>query len=335
MNPDKIEKGFRLMEETIAAIQESLDTTFFDAYIENTENLVDGGKVRVIDNLPKAETVNKIESLYREVLALELEPEEWRKLTQLVLLKGARQESLQANHQLTPDTLGFLFVFLLERLFPDKKQPLTILDISVGMANLLLTVLLNLQIAGRQVSGFGVDVDETLLAIAAANSELTQADVHFFHQDSLKELLVDPTDAVIADLPIGYYPDDERAESFLTGVDEGHSYAHHLLMEQAMRYVKENGFGIFLVPVNFLETEQSPALEKWLSSEVYLQGIIQLPEELFKNKQSGKSILLLQNRGNEAKQAAQVLLVNLATLKDPKAIGKFLQEFEDWKSSNL
>lgn len=335
MNPDKIEKGFQIMDETIAKIQESLDTTFFDAYIENVENLVDGGKVRVIDNQPEEKVAQKIERLYRELIALELEPEERRKLTQLVLLKGSRQENLQANHQLTPDTLGFLFVFLLERLFPNKQQALTILDISVGMANLLLTTILNLQIAGRQVSGYGVDADETLLAIAAADSELTQADVHFFHQDSLHDLLIDPVDAVIADLPIGFYPDDERAENFVTSADEGHSYAHHLLMEQGMRYVKENGFGIFLVPTNFLETEQSFTLEKWFGSEVYLQGIIQLPEELFKNKQSGKSILLLQNRGAEAKQADQVLLVNLATLKDPKAIAKFLQEFEDWKSSNL
>ena len=48
MNPEKIETAFSLMEEAIIALQHSLGTSFFDAYIENTENLVDNAKVRVL-----------------------------------------------------------------------------------------------------------------------------------------------------------------------------------------------------------------------------------------------------------------------------------------------
>src|SRR5699024_12586419 len=55
------------------------------------------------------------------------------------------------------------------------------------------------------------------------------------------------------------------------------------LLEQSMAYVKKNSFGLFLVPSNFLETDQSDQLKKWLSGEeIFLQGIIQLPTELFK-----------------------------------------------------
>ncbi|MBU5584540.1 class I SAM-dependent methyltransferase, partial [Enterococcus sp. S181_ASV_20] len=88
---------------------------------------------------------------------LELEQEDWRKLTQLILLKGSKTESLQPNHQLTPDSIGFLFVFLIEQLTLKKNQPLEILDITVGMGNLLLTVLINLQAADYSVKGIGVD----------------------------------------------------------------------------------------------------------------------------------------------------------------------------------
>lgn len=115
---------------------------------------------------------------------------------------------------------------------------------------------------------------------------------------------------------------------------KGHSFAHHLLMEQAMNYVKEDGYGLFLAPANFMETEQSDYLKKWLNEKVYLQGIIQLPDELFKNERSRKSIVLIQNHGATSKQAP-VLLAKLASLKEPKNIKKFFEQFEAWKASNL
>ena len=68
-------------------------------------------------------------------------------------------------------------------------------------------------------------------------------------------------------------------------------------MEQSMVYVKEGGFGIFLVPSDFLETEQAPELKKWLQEKVYLQGILQLPVSLFRAKHSQKSIIIVQNHG--------------------------------------
>ncbi|GAA2910183.1 class I SAM-dependent methyltransferase [Enterococcus pseudoavium] len=335
MNPEKIETAFSLMEEAIITLQQSLGTSFFDAYIENTENLVDNAKVRVIDQQPNEATVTQIEALYQELLALELGKEDWRKLTQLMLLKGSKTENLQPNHQLTPDSIGFLFVFLIEQLTLSKDHPIAILDIAVGIGNLLLTTLINLAVAGYSVKGVGVDNDETLLAIAASNSLLMEEEIKLFHQDSLQDLLVDPVDYVIGDLPVGYYPNDQQAEKFVTHSEKEHSYAHHLLMEQAMNYVKPDGFGLFLVPSNFLETEQGPLLQKWLKTEVLLQGIIQLPDDLFKSEHSRKSILLLQKKGETAEQVEKVLLVHLPSLKDPAQVTEFFKKFEDWKSSNL
>ncbi|WP_407857229.1 class I SAM-dependent methyltransferase [Enterococcus hailinensis] len=335
MNPEKIETAFSLMEEAIITLQQSLGTSFFDAYIENTENLVDNAKVRVIDQQPNAAAVEKVEALYQEILALGLEKEEWRKLTQLILLKGSMSENLQPNHQLTPDSIGFLFFFLIEQLTLKKEQPISILDVTVGMGNLLLTTIINLQAANYSVKGIGVDNDETLLAIAAADSLLVGEEVKLFHQDSLQDLLVDPVDYVVSDLPVGYYPNDQQAEKFMTHSEKEHSYAHHLLIEQAMNYVKSDGFGLFLVPSNFLETEQGPLLQKWLKDEVFLQGIIQLPDELFKSEHSRKSILLLQKKGETAEQAEKVLLVHLPSLKNPTNVTEFFKKFEDWKSSNL
>lgn len=335
MFPEKIEKAFELLQEAIQIVEGALDVSFFDSYIENAENLVDAGKVRVLDGQPTQAVVDKLEPIYQEILSLDLSAEEWRKVTQLTLLKGSRQEQLQPNHQLTPDSIGFLFVYMLEELFPNKKEPLTILDIGSGMGNLLLTLLTNLTLANYQVVGHGVDIDDTLLSIAAVTSELVKGNVTFFHQDALQDLLLEPVDVVIGDLPVGYYPNDEKAQTFVTGSHEEHTYAHHLLMEQGMKYVKEDGFGLFMIPSNFLESQQSSLLKKWLGSEVYLQAMIQLPDDLFKSAQSQKTILLLQRRTAQTQQAKEVLLVKLASLKDPNHVKEFFSQFEDWKSSNI
>ena len=73
------------------------------------------------------------------------------------------------------------------------------------MGNLLLTVLLNLETAGYKVSGYGVDIDETLLAVSSVNNAWSQANIQLFHQDGLQDLLLDPVDLALSDLPIGYY----------------------------------------------------------------------------------------------------------------------------------
>ena len=97
-----------------------------------------------------------------------------------------------------------MFVYLVEQL-TNKSEPLKILDPASGMGNLLLTVLLNLETAGYKVSGYGVDIDETLLAVSSVNNAWSQANIQLFHQDGLQDLLLDPVDLALSDLPIGYY----------------------------------------------------------------------------------------------------------------------------------
>jgi site-specific DNA-methyltransferase (adenine-specific) len=332
--PEKIEKAFGLMEEAIGLLQQSLDTSFLEAYIENGENILDNYQVRVIDGEPTEQVVHLVTQIYKQLKEIDLEPEDIRRLTQLVLLKGTRSEQLQANHQLTPDSIGFLFVYLIEQLYA-KKQNLKVLDIASGMGNLLLTIILNLEIAGYQATGYGVDIDETLLSVSATTNAWTQANIQLFHQDGLQDLLIEPVDLAVSDLPIGFYPNDERAQAFDAAAQEGHSYAHHLLLEQAMKYVKPAGYGIVLIPSNLLETDQSSFFKNWLQKNVYLQGMIQLPDELFKSEQSRKSILLVQNKGGEAKQADKVLLAKLSSLKDVEKVTQFFKQFEAWKASNL
>lgn len=335
MSQTNIELGFEYMSESVMILQQKLETSFFDAYIENGENILDNGKVRVIDNVPSPVDVEKLEKLYQEISKLDLSKEDKRKITQLTLLKGLQEEPLQANHQLTPDSIGFLFVYIIEQLMKDKKESVVIGDLSVGMGNLLYTILANLSLAGFTSSGIGVDTDELLVQIAAIDKNWIDLDVSLIHKDSLSDLPIDPLDVVVGDLPIGFYTNDEQAKNFTTSVAEGHSYAHHLLMEQSMNYVTNDGVGLFLLPNNFLETEQAPALTKWLKESVYVQSILRLPTSLFSQESLGKSIVLLQHKGEHAKQAKEVLVAEIPSLKDSESVMNFVSQFRQWSEDNI
>ena len=120
MLPEKMEQGFEQNLKAIQLLQNALGTSFLEAYVENAENLIDNYQVRVVDGVPSEEIKQQISALYKELSQLSFEPEEWRRLSQLLLLKGSQTEHLQANHQLTPDSIGFLFVFLIEQLYTNK-----------------------------------------------------------------------------------------------------------------------------------------------------------------------------------------------------------------------
>lgn len=57
---------------------------------------------------------------------------------------------------------------------------------------------------------------------------------------------------------------------------------------------------------------------KYIQKVGYLQGLLNLPTELFNDKQSMKSILVVQKKGNKAKQAEEVLLGDFLALKNKR-----------------
>lgn len=75
-----------------------------------------------------------------------------------------------------------------------------------------------------------------------------------------------------------------------------HTYAHHLLMEQSLKYLKKDGIAIFLAPTNLLTSPQSDLLKKWLSGYADIIAVITLPEAAFGNKHNMKSIFVLKNK---------------------------------------
>lgn len=320
MSIKEIELGYETLYKAVEQYQNDTRTYFFQAYVEVMKGLTS------VD-IP-VESDHSLYSYYETLFQLPLEKEEKRKVTQLVLLKGMNIEPLQPNHQLTPDTLGFLFVYLIESLI--KQSSITIYDPCNGMGNLLLTIMENLQLAKKDVTGYGAEIDDLLLEISAVNADWCEMPVQLIHQDGAQAMIPQRCDVVVADLPIGYYPLDDVVQSFKTAHQDGHSYAHHILMEASMTQLKETGYGLFLVPSQLLASEQANEIKKWFNDTVYIQAMLHLPSEMFKSSSSQKSILIVQNRNEKTEQVDEVLVAEIPSLNDKERLQRFFSTFDQW-----
>ena len=132
---------------------------------------------------------------------------------------------------------------------------------------------------------------------------------------------------IVSDLPIGYYPDDAIAQRYQVASSEGHTYAHHLMMEQALKYLKPQGVAIFLAPNNLLTSPQSDLLKAWLTDKAQLLAMLTLPESLFSNPAYAKTIFVLRKQEEES---VQPFVYPFTDLQDQDQVVHFMESFQNW-----
>lgn len=243
----------------------------------------------------------------------------------MVILKGMK-ENVQPNHQMTPDTVGLLLGYLVGKFV--TKPTFRLFDPAVGTGNLLTTVLNHL--SQQKIESIGVEIDDLLIKLAYVNANLQEHYIHLFNQDSLEPLFIEPVDVVISDLPVGYYSNDTRAADFQLKAQEGHSFAHHLFIEQCVRYTKPAGYLFFIVPNGLFESEQAPLLHEYIKENLYIQGLLQLPLSIFKNNNAAKSIIIFQKKGEGVRAPKEALLVHLPSLSNAEEMKKILTNIDSW-----
>ncbi len=325
MSITKLENTFTLFDTTAQILQEELDCTYLEALAETAENLFHGA---VIQEEVSEVTKRRLEKEYSKQTISSLQKEEIRKGFQLAILKGMK-DAVQANHQMTPDAIAMFMGYLVGK-YTSHLQQLTMLDPAIGTGN-LLTAVLNHQ-PNKKLEAFGVDVDDLLVKLAYNNANLQEQAISLFNQDGLSNLFVEPVDVVVSDLPVGYYPDDNNATNFKLKAEEGHSYAHYLFIEQGLRYTKPGGHLLFLVPNSMFEEEEAKRVNALIKDEAYIQGMLQLPETMFQNKNHAKSILVLQKKGIGVEPPKEALLVNLPSFSNMQAMEKIMGQINHWFS---
>ncbi|MBM7715212.1 class I SAM-dependent methyltransferase [Siminovitchia sp. FSL H7-0308] len=323
-----IEKLFEVINETTEILQEELKCTYLEALAETGDNLF---HQKVMQAELSELTEKRLAKKYSEIQLSAYHNEEIRKAYQFAILKGMKNH-VQQNHQMTPDTIGYFISYLLPK-FMNGKNEIRLLDHAAGTGNLLTTIL-NKKAPDVNMHAYAVEVDDILIRLAYTGANLLMHPIELFHQDGLGPLLIDPVDAVVCDLPVGYYPNDERAAEFTLKSDEGHSYAHHLFIEQGLNYTKPGGYLFFLIPNDLFETKEAPKLKQFLKETAYIQAVLQLPFSMFANSQAAKSIFIIQKKKPGIKPPQEVLLAALPKLSNKEALDKILVKMEKWFQEN-
>jgi site-specific DNA-methyltransferase (adenine-specific) len=318
-----IEKLFTMFDKTATILQEELQCSYLEAVAETGENVFHGD---VLQEEVSELNAKRLKKEYKEIQLERFTNEEIRKAFQLVVLKGMKEHT-QPHHQMTPDAVS-LFISYLVGKFTGKYLALTILDPAVGTANLLTTILNHLP--GKQVKSYGVDVDDLLIKLAYVNANLQKHPIQLFNQDSLQPMFVEHADVVVCDLPVGYYPNDENSSRFVLKAESGHSYAHHLFIEQCLYYTKEGGYVFFLIPNSLFSSDQSAQLHAFLKEQAVIQGLLQLPLSMFKNEQVAKSIFILQKKGANVTAPKKALLAELPRFSNKQAMQAMMRKIDEW-----
>ena len=315
MNFEKIEKAYGYLLENTQTIQNDLQTNFYDALVEQNAIYLDGQTELTL-----------VKANNQRLKDLNLNKEEWRRSFQYLLMKAAQTEPLQANHQFTPDGIGFLLVFLVDQLASSDK--VDVLEIGSGTGNLAQTLMNNCQ---RSLDYLGLEIDDLLIDLAASMAEVMKSDVNFAQGDAVRPQVLKESDVIISDLPVGYYPDDAIASRYQVASPQGHTYAHHLLIEQSLKYLKPGGIAIFLAPNDLLTSEQSPLLKKWMKDHAQVLAMVTLPENLFRSANLAKTIFVLRK---QEEAVVQPFVYPLTDLQNQEDVMKFRESFQNWNKES-
>lgn len=254
-----------------------------------------------------------------------------RKAFQFSYLSMLKEEMIQPNHQMTPDSIGYLVAYVI-RLFMQDKQSIKMIDLTSGTGHLSATI--HEQNPETTFDHVLVEVDPVLSRLSVHLANFLEIPMDVFPQDAIMPLPEGDFDIAVGDFPIGYYPVDERSHEMQLGFQEGHSYSHHLLIEQAVNALKPGGLAFLIVPSLLFEGDNVKQLQKFIATETVMQAFLNFPTSLFKSENLRKSLLVLENKEQTNSKPVEVLLANIPDFKDAQNMKSFLADLETWYSEN-
>lgn len=328
---ETIEKAVKQLQAAQNKLVETLDMAAIEALVIVFELMLgqDDDEWATLSATDQANILADIQAADFDGMTPELK----RQVLQLLLVATMREDGLQANYQVTPDAIGMWVGFVVEQ-FVTAGEPVKVTDLTVGSGNLLATVA---QVLGQQkneMTASGVENDDTMLTLASGMAALLGLDWQLTLADAVADQPAVNQDVVIADLPVGYYPSAVPTD-FTTQADDGLTYVHHLLIEQAIKALRPGGLAALIVPANLFESEQAANILKYLQgSDVFFQALLQFPEKLFTNEKAAKAILVLQRAGGDAIQATPVMLARTPELTNVAENKNFVSEITAWMTAN-
>lgn len=326
VNENKIEKFYDVIDDSTMVLAEYTKKSYLECLSITSKNIISQSIDDVL--VEDDEVLAKLQKIYEQIEELDFNNEEIRKAFQLAMLKGFKHNNANLS-SITPDSIGILISYIVDKIF-NKQTNISILDPTVGTGNLLMTLINNSELNYQQI--YGVDNNYDFLNLALSITQLLDINIQFYHQNSLKPLMVPLVDLIISDLPV----DDEEyylLESLITAKNKI-VYKPYLLVEHFMKYCKDGGYLIYLIPNNFFEYNKYEIIKDIIFKETYIQALIHLPSSLFKNHENQKSILILQKKGKNILPIKEILMLMFPSFKDADNVKKAIDKINEWHEKN-
>jgi len=289
VNQEKIEEIFDIINEGCSFLYEKRKSNYLDSVLMVTVNIMDSNSIDIEDEFLDEYMViiNKFSNQYKV--------EEVRKALQYVILNAFKE--IRYDNQITPDSVVVIFSYLVDKLY--GKRELTILDPMIGSANLLMGIANN-----RENSLlYGIDNEEIMIKLAKMMGDMIEP-INLYFQDTLKVRLKN-MDLIVSDVP---------CDVTLT----------YNVIDYHLDSLVDNGYMILLVDNEFF-TQINEEKRKRINAVSTMLGIIELPEEFFKQKR--KSIVIIKK---SIEKVEKFLLAKMPNINDLEKMNNFIRKIEQW-----
>lgn len=294
-----IEKLFFEIDSKVESIKDKYNS-YFEALANYLTFEKDEDYFRVIDNYSK---------------------EDIRKVYQFLLLKSLKELN-NTNYDITPEIIAFYVANILEVIYEGKD--ISVCDLASGSGNFILAIS---QFLSGEVNLTSVDVDTTYVKLQQDIYNILETNVEIIHQDALQPINIELQDIVVSDVPLGYYADEDNSLNYRLCSEKGYSNNALLFIEQSVNYIKNNGVAILVIPEKILEFDNK--FKKYIKEIININAVISLPENMFKNKDQKKCILIITKK-DQNRLPKQVFLGEISSYQSKSNYNKFINEFKNW-----
>jgi len=309
VNQSNVERIFDCIDASCMTLHEELKMPYLQGIMETCNNILSKSVTEELSDNSKKQ-LNELMKIFD---GTDFPKEEIRKAMQLAILKGLKH-SKRSNADITPDTIGLLMTFVLEKL-SHKSKKLIIFDPLAGTANLLLTVANNISCEAIPI---GVDNNIDSYNLAIAMFDIMDYGEGMYYQDTFTFKNFQ-ADAIVTD-----FPSSEVINK-------------HYLPYDVIKYhhseLREGGYFLALIANDFFEKTEVDGFKQIISSLYQSIGLITLPNTMF--KAGGKSILILQKLGENVKKVTKFLLAEIPSFQDSKAVNDAIIRMDGWFTDNL
>lgn len=296
-----VDKFYDLIDNCCTLLNAKLHLNYLDCLIRVCKDLT----VELDESKLEEEDVKILQNKYEEISKLEINNEEVRQAMELLIIKGAKHVNMSLD-LMTPDYINYIFGYLVNSYFKNKKDKITILDPEVGTGNMINAVSNFIEMDSKLI---GIENNADLIDLCRGNTEVQNNEISLYFQDTLTTLL-ESADVVIGDL---------NAET------KDNKYYPYEIILNYNKNINEGGIFIYLIENDFFT---KPEIEKFRKEfKGTFLGLFVLPTELFQKGTVGKSILVGSPKyiSDFEMMAAQMPNVN-----DKEKFLNSLQDIQNW-----